>query len=496
VSLDVKSGESKGFAHILFEDAGSAVKAYQELDGTIFQGRLIHILPGAPKRDGKLDEFAISKLPLKKQKQIRRKATAATSTFSWNSMYMNPDAIISSLAEKLGLAKSEILDPTSSDAAIKQAHAETHIIQETKGYFASQGVNLDAFQSKSRSDKVLLIKNFPYGTTLEELRNMLEVFGVLHRLIMPPGGTIAIAEFEILTQARAAFHSLAYRRFKDSVLFLEKGPADLFTGIPASIPSTSSGSNPQTSAADLLEAGPSISESVDTATLFVKNLSFNTTNDKFTELFRPLAGFLSATIKTKPDPKRPGETLSMGFGFLEFQTKSQADIALNAMNGYKLDGHNLVIKPSHKGMDAAAERRTEDNAKKVSAARTKLIIKNLPFEANKKDVRALFGAYGQLRSVRVPKKFDSTARGFAFADFVSSREAQNAIDALKDTHFLGRKLVLDFATQDATDAEREIELMQEKVGKQVNKVALQKLVSGGGRKKFSIADNEQEENGD
>ena len=96
---------------------------------------------------------------------------------------------------------------------------------------------------------------------------------------------------------------------------------------------------------------------------------------------------------------------------------------MRAMDGHDLEGHQLQIKASHKGADAAEERRREDQAKK--AASTKILIKNLPFEASKKDVRALFSrefirailvaslttpAYGQLRSVRVPKKFDSQSR--------------------------------------------------------------------------------------
>ncbi|KAG9859832.1 hypothetical protein KCU90_g10642, partial [Aureobasidium melanogenum] len=139
--------------------------------------------------------------------------------------------------------------------------------------------------------------------------------------------------------------------------------------------------------------------------------------------------------------------------------------------------------------DAAEERRKEDKAKKLAARGTKIIIKNLPFEATKKDVRALFAAYGQLRSVRVPKKFDKGARGFAFADFTTPKEAENAMDALRDTHLLGRRLVLDFAAEDAEDAEAEIEAMAKKAGSQLNKVALQKLTSGG-RKKFRVGDDQ------
>lgn len=72
-----------------YVDASSAIDAYKGLDGKTFQGRLLHILPASAKKTYKIDEYELSKLPLKKQKQIKRKVDAASSTFSWNSLYMN-----------------------------------------------------------------------------------------------------------------------------------------------------------------------------------------------------------------------------------------------------------------------------------------------------------------------------------------------------------------------------------------------------------------------
>ncbi|SLM34885.1 pre-rrna processing protein [Lasallia pustulata] len=488
LSVDSRTGAGKGFAYVQYSNAQSAPTALRELDGKPFQGRLMHILPGTAKKGTSLDEFAVSKLPIKKQKQIKRKAEAASSTFNWNSMYMNADAVMSSISGRLGISKSELLDPSSSDAAVRQAHAETHIIQETKAYFNSNGVNLDAFKKGQRGDTAILVKNFPYGTKSEELKRLFEAHGTVTKLLMPPSGTIAIIEFEQASQARSAFGTLAYRKFKDSVLFLEKAPKDLFSmniTQPSDIASNSS--NPlgkKTSASELLQEDSS-QQGIDTSTLFVRNLNFSTTNDGLRQAFQPLDGFLSARVKTKPDPKKPGQLLSMGFGFLEFRSKEQAHAALAAMDGYKLDGHELLIKASHKALDAAHERRKEDRAKRIAGRKTKIIVKNLPFEASKKDVRSLFGAYGQLRSVRLPKKFDSSTRGFAFADFVTAREAENAMDALRDTHFLGRRLVLDFAAGDAIDPEEELDKMQKKMGRQADKVALQKL-TGTGRRKFNV----------
>ena len=391
------------------------------------------------------------------------------------------------------MTKSELLDPTSSDAAVKQALAETHIIRETKSYFADHGVDLEAFKKKERGDTAILVKNFPYGTKSEELKKLFEAHGQIKQLLMPPSGVIAIVEYDRSEHARSAFGSLAYRKFKDSILYLEKAPRNLFQGVHGSPDSRldesakSQGAKP--SVTELLESKDL--ESASMSTLFVRNLNFSTTTDRLREVFQSLEGLMSAKVKTKPDPKKPGQLLSMGFGFLEFRNKSNAQAALAAMDGYRLDGHELLIRMSHKAIDAAEERRKEDQAKRMAGRKTKIIIKNLPFEASKKDVRSLFGSYGQLRSVRVPKRFDSSTRGFAFADFVTAREAENAMDALRDTHLLGRRLVLDFTAEDAVDPEQEIEKMQQKVGKQADKVALQRL-AGSGRKKFHVEGGDED----
>jgi multiple RNA-binding domain-containing protein 1 len=495
VPLDRKTGAAKGFAYVQFSDPDAAETAITEKDGQTFQGRLLHILPAAAKRESKLDDFALSKLPLKKQQEIKKRREAAGSTFNWNALYMNADAVISSVADRLGLSKSEVLDPTSSDAAVKQAHAETHIIQETKAYFKQQGVDLAAFKKSQRGDTAILVKNIPYDCSKDELKRLFEEHGDVKKFLMPPSGIIAIVEFANAAQCKVAFGALAYRKVKSSIIFLEKAPKDLFNATPTASEEALASVDgvAKTSAAELKAADPehAVPDTAGTATLFVRNLNFSTTTEQLTQTFKPLSGFMSARVKTKTDPKKPGQVLSMGFGFLEFRSAQQAQAALKAMDGYTLDGHKLQIRASHKGADAAEERRKADAAKKAAGKNTKIIIKNLPFEATKKDVRALFSAYGQLRSVRVPKKMNRAARGFAFADFTTPKEAESAMDALRDTHLLGRRLVLDFVAGDAEDAEEEIERMQKKVGAQVNKVALQKLTSGG-RKKFTTANEEEE----
>ena len=89
VPIDADTGQGKGFAYIQFKAPEDAVRAFLSYDNIIFQGRLMHILPASSKRTSKLDEFTLSKLPLKKQNIIRKRMNATTTTFNWNSLYMN-----------------------------------------------------------------------------------------------------------------------------------------------------------------------------------------------------------------------------------------------------------------------------------------------------------------------------------------------------------------------------------------------------------------------
>ncbi|KAK4039831.1 hypothetical protein C8A01DRAFT_46727 [Parachaetomium inaequale] len=487
VPLDNR-GQGKGFAMIRYEQPAAAVAAFQ-IDGSVFQGRIIHILPASAKRENKLDEFAISKLPLKKQQLLKKKAEAASSSFNWNSLFMSQDAVNTAMAERLGVSKHELLDPTDASAAVKQAVAETTVIQEAKAYFAAHGVNIEAFKSQQRGDTSILVKNIR-NASIEELRTLFEEHGAVLRVLMPPSGTIAIVQFAQPAACRAAFAKKAYSRFKEAVLFLEKGPKGLFADHAAPLQDRPAGVQ-KPSVADLLERDDA-DDQLETASLFVRNLNFSTTTEGLTNAFKPLDGFVSAKVKTKTDPKKPGQVLSMGFGFCAFRTKEQAQAALKVMDGYVLDAHKLLVKASHRGHDAAEERRREDLAKKAAAQRTKVVIKNLPFEASKKDVRALFSAYGKLVALRLPKKFNQTSRGFAFAEFATAKEALNALTSLKDTHLLGRRLVLDFAEADEVDPEEQIKAMEKKIRGQVNKVTLQEL-TGEGRRRVNIGDNDEDD---
>ena len=82
------------------------------------------------------------------------------------------------------------------------------------------------------------------------------------------------------------------------------------------------------------------------------------------------------------------------------------------------------------------------------------MVRNVPFQASRSEILKLFGSFGQLRRVRLPKKFDGSHRGFAFVEFLTSKEAVAAMNALSRTHLYGRHLVLEWATDDDEDLDR------------------------------------------
>ena len=65
---------------------------------------------------------------------------------------------------------------------------------------------------------------------------------------------------------------------------------------------------------------------------------------------------------------------------------------------------------------------------------SKILVRNVPCEATQKELRELFGTFGELKTVRLPKKLSGTGphRGFAFIDFLTKQDAKvNKVSVMK-----------------------------------------------------------------
>ncbi|KAJ2999543.1 hypothetical protein HDV02_002690 [Globomyces sp. JEL0801] len=462
------------------------VTAFTSYDKSIFQGRILEIV-AAKEKPKALSELPTGPQTFKAKREQEKKAKS-TSDFNWNSLFMNSDAVAEAMARKMGVRKSEILDADTDNMAVRLALAETHVIAETKQYLENEGVSLEAFtgSKKNRSHTIILVKNIPSSTEEHDLRDTFGKFGTLGRVLLPPSRTIAIVEYSHRNEAKAAFSKLSYSKFKNLPLYLEYAPAGTFISeYNAEEISKSVAEKAKANAIKIVDKDENETlegSSASTATVFVKNLNFSTTDSGLKAAFEGVGGLRSARISTKANPKDPKNRLSMGFGFLEFNSKEDAMRCIKGMQKFILDGHELSLKFSTATtkQSQSRKRNSETEAKENS---TKLLVRNLPFEATKKDLKQLFSSFGSIKTVRVPRKFDGQHRGFGFVDFLTTQEAQNAYDSLGATHLYGRHLVIEWAKEEET-----VEEMREKTGKA--------FVKDGNKKRKMDVDDELEESYD
>ncbi|KAM0071974.1 putative RNA recognition motif domain, nucleotide-binding alpha-beta plait domain superfamily [Helianthus debilis subsp. tardiflorus] len=458
--VDRDTKRSKGIAYILYALPESAARALEELDNSIFQGRLLHIMPAKQKVvPVKKDEFDHQAKTFKQQREEKRKKSEISGdTRAWNSLFMRPDTVVENIAREFGTSKSELLDREASDVAVRIALAETQVVAKTKKALANAGVNVTSLEnfagkkteSGKRSNHVILVKNLPYGSSESELATMFGKFGSIDKVILPSTKTLGLVVFLEPGDARAAFKGLAYKRYKDAPLYLEWAPDDILSGGQVDV--TDEKETPivgeqQTKRALLeqqlegTEDADIDTERVESRSLFVKNLNFKTTDESLKKHFvEHIKEGKLRSVRIKKHMKN-GKNVSMGFGFLEFDTVDTAVHVCRDLQGTVLDGHALILQLCHvKNNDRVKEKVGEDQSS------TKLIVRNVAFEATEKELRQLFSPFGQIKSLRLPTRFGKH-RGFAFVEFVTKQETKNALQALSNTHLYGRHLVLERAKE-------------------------------------------------
>jgi multiple RNA-binding domain-containing protein 1 len=65
---------------------------------------------------------------------------------NWNYLFMNQDTVATSMAKKLGIQKSSLLDKDSSNMAVKMAQSETIIVNQTKEWMKDNGIDLEMLE--------------------------------------------------------------------------------------------------------------------------------------------------------------------------------------------------------------------------------------------------------------------------------------------------------------------------------------------------------------
>uniref|UniRef100_A0A3Q2ZHE5 Probable RNA-binding protein 19 n=1 Tax=Hippocampus comes TaxID=109280 RepID=A0A3Q2ZHE5_HIPCM len=437
--IDNLTKRPKGFAFITYMIPENAVAALAQLDGHIFQGRMLHLLPSTVKKEKSesTDAGGPGSSSYKRQKEAKNKASSSSS-HNWNTLFLGTSAVADAIAEKYNTTKSQVFDhETKGSVAVRMALGETQIVQETRQFLIDSGVSLDSFSQAAaeRSTTVILVKNLPAGVTVSELEELFSTHGSLGRVLLPPSGLTAIIEFLEPTEAKRAFTRLAYSKFHHVPLYLEWAPVGVFVATKAEKKQQKDEKDKDEEEEEEEEE----EDSVPGSTLFIKNLNFSTTEETLQEVH-----FCSSEKWRKL-----WKILSMGYGFVQYYTAESAQKALRQLQHCNVDEHSLELKIS--------ERKKQVDKKQTGS---KILVRNVPFQARVKEIRELFCTFGELKTVRLPKKAAGTGnhRGFGFIDFVTKQDAKKAFTALcHSTHLYGRRLVLEWA-----DTEETVETLRRK----------------------------------
>ncbi|XP_017030590.1 probable RNA-binding protein 19 [Drosophila kikkawai] len=476
--VDKLTRKIKGFGTVTYMMPEHALKAFNALDGTDFHGRLLHLLPGKDisekTNQDDLDENDAS-LSFKQKKALKLKKNAQK-PIGWNTLFLGANAVAEILAKQFKTTKERILDTSEggSSAAVRLALGETQIVIEMKRFLEAEGVRLNAFDEppKRRSNTVILAKNLPAATETSELTPVFSRFGPIGRIVLPPSGVTALIEYCDPSEARQAFKKLAYSKFKNAPLYLEWAPDEVFTRtlsgeaiIPKSEPKAEVKVEEEEEEQEVKVEEKPLAEDADdepepNTTLFLRNLNFKTVQETVERHFRHLGSIHTVEIAKRKDPENPRQLNSLGYGFIQFKKSAVAEHALKNMQLTHIDGNPVELKRSDrvlKSQDQAGAQRRLASQKMQTG--TKILVRNIPFQAQYREVRDIFKAFGELRSLRIPKKAtagEEAHRGFGFVDYMSKAEAKRAFEALSaSTHLYGRRLVLEWsANDDSQDVEQ------------------------------------------
>ena len=463
----------KGFAIVKFSSAESASKAMAGMDGKPFQGRLLHIIPAEEERvkfssSGKRVDFKTER-----EEERRRNAGSKSDQKSWHSLFIRADAAAGAVARELGISKRELIlgGGEDDDAAVRVAMSEAKIVAEGKTFLEEHGVDLEVLESSLRgdpvkhSDTVVLVKNLPETTVEADLRSLFAKQGALERFVMPPSRTMALVCYQKAEFAKKAMSTLAYSRYKAVPLYMQYAPEKVLVRQGASTPAAEAEAE-TTHTERVASLGEDVVQGQ--RVLYIKNLEFSVTENELAKHIATVCKTAAQHVSIPKKKGKKGEDLSSGFGFAQFADEAEAVVSARKLNGTELKGHVLEASLSRQGTTAVStsvSKRTSESAQKNPTATTlptKIIVRNLAFEATKKDIKKLFEAHAEVKSVRLPRKMDGSTRGFAFVEFSSHQQAKNALQALGPAHLYGRRLVTEFTTDSEAAMQEEEAVDQRK----------------------------------
>ncbi|KAF0918792.1 hypothetical protein E2562_026168 [Oryza meyeriana var. granulata] len=180
--------------------------------------------------------------------------------------------------------------------------------------------------------------------------------------------------------------------------------------------------------------------------LFVCNLPRRCDVDDLYELFTPYGTVLSVEISRDPETG-----LSRGCGFVTMRSLPEARTAMNALDGFDLDGREMLVKLSS---DVVSKRRninlthTPPVKDHIFESPHKIYVGNIAWSVQPQELREYFSQCGTVVSTRLlTDRKGGRGRVYGFLSFASAEELEAALK-LDNTHFHGRNILVRQAHED------------------------------------------------
>ncbi|XP_014667180.1 PREDICTED: probable RNA-binding protein 19 [Priapulus caudatus] len=360
VPVDRLTGRIKGFAFATFMMPEHAVKAYAELDGSVFKGRMLHIIPARPSKS---DEVEITPdMPYKLQQQLKQKKMAA-SAHNWNALFLGANAVADAMAEKYNSSKEQILSSTSKDSAafkhvplylewapldalkprIAQKAVETDGVtpedgstkkkSEEKAKKEGETLSSDEEEEEPEENTTIFVKNLNFDTTKESLQQAFSKCGAIYQVTVATKKD-AKAPGRLLSMG---YGFVQYYRTRDAKRSIKELQHCALDGHSLEL-KLSQRATQNDSVHARKKAAKTKQKS---AKILIRNIPFEAKHSEVQQLFSTFG-----ELKFVRLPKKMAGTGShRGFGFAEFVTRHDAKRAFAALaHSTHLYGRRLVLE--------------------------------------------------------------------------------------------------------------------------------------------------------
>lgn len=271
-------------------------------------------------------------------------------------------------------------------------------------------------QKKLEQNCKVYVGNLPWEATWQDLKSHMRSVGkVLHvDIVTDPGKNnrskgYGIVEFASVKEAQEACVKLNESEFMGRTIYVHKDVKS-----QGRSPSAKDARGVSTSGGG--QDGTSLS-------VFVGNLSYNTSWQNLKDHMRQAGNIDKATILQGPDGK------SKGCGIVIYQRPKDAQRAIRQLTDSMLDGRNIVVR--------------EDRSQSNGASSTKglsVFVGNLAYETRWQDLKDHMRQAGNVDSAIIFEAPDGRSKGCGIVVYQHPKEAQRALRQMQDTTLHGRSI--------------------------------------------------------